>query len=88
MPRVEIIMFRDPDSATDVRVFVDGVDCTESATIEDVDPGAGYERGEYEAVTDELELMPHGDDGTLSPAARAVLVQWRRDAAESSPYIT
>ncbi|MBO0838921.1 MAG: hypothetical protein J2P28_25875 [Actinobacteria bacterium] len=75
--KVEVIHYRDSDSACDVAVFVDGepVDHREVS----FDPGAGFTREDWNEIRQEFE--------GLSPAARAVAEHWF-DMASESKYIT
>ncbi len=41
MPRIELVTSRDPDSSSDFRIFVDGVEI-DGYEIYSTDPGAGY----------------------------------------------
>jgi hypothetical protein len=75
--KVEILHQRDPDAGCVHTVFVDGV-AIEDYTVEDVDPGAGYERADWDA---RFEM-----DESYSPAFREATVA-ALTAAGDSPYI-
>lgn len=51
MSRIEILHVRDPDSACEVRVWVDGVETTDFEH-EDIDPGRGYVREDWQESRD------------------------------------
>lgn len=82
---VEIVHYRDPDSACDVAVFVDGIEVNERARLfaDDsvryisIDPGAGYARSDWKAARAE------DTEGPLSDDARAKVVACYDDADES-----
>lgn len=76
--QIEILDVRDPDSSSDIRVWVDGEEVTKAARVEHVDPGAGYE---LSAWREETDLMR----GNPSPFITALVEA--RDDAESSEYI-
>lgn len=46
-PRVQVLHQRDPDYECGIRVFLDGVELTHPQ-VEDMDPGRGYEKEDYE----------------------------------------
>lgn len=76
---VEVLHYRDPDGGCDVRVFIDGEEV--ATRIEDVDPGRGHVRWEWDAHTAELRI-----DDDLSPGfVDAVLAA--RDFARESEYV-
>lgn len=77
---IEILHVRDPDSGCEHRVFLNGKD--HEAFIEDVDPGAGYEREGWDEYT---ELVR---EQSYSPEFRNAVVAERDSAAEHSQYIT
>lgn len=56
-PRIDVVMVRDPDYASSLRVFLDGKEvefCEWS-----FDPGAGYEKEDYEEMRDsDVKLAP------------------------------
>lgn len=43
MPRIEIVHYRDSDSACDMRIFIDGVESYDTVTTYEFDPGAGHQ---------------------------------------------
>lgn len=48
--RIDIIHFRDPDSECDHQVYLNGVRLgRDQVGVEDIDPGRGYEREDYES---------------------------------------
>lgn len=75
--RYELIHGRDPDSACDIRLLVDGVQVDdEEISIVSFDPGAGYDWTDFKesgqaAITD------------LSPAAAIVATAFLDSALES-----
>ncbi|WP_019819461.1 hypothetical protein [Saccharomonospora saliphila] len=77
-PRVEVVTNRDPDSATEVHVFVDGVPIL--AELTDVDPGRGWVLSDWRALAAE-----HAADA--SPAAAELITQLFRQG-ESSEFVT
>lgn len=73
---LEVLHQRDPDSSCTITVFLDGDSA--SYTEEDIDPGAGYDRSEWEG---RRELPDY-----YSPAFRAATLE-ALEAASDSPYI-
>ena len=80
MSKIEVLVVRDPDGPTDVRVFVDGVESTDY-TEEVVDAGAGDVRSEWDAHTSWVA----GRD-ELTPTFRTA-VQIARENPPGSRYI-
>jgi hypothetical protein len=78
--KVEILHLRDPDSACDVVVYIDGV-AIEATSFVDIDPGHGYERSEW--VEDREH---HASDASYSEAFR-MAVLGAHDIAATSKYI-
>jgi hypothetical protein len=64
---IDIVMVRDPDSATDIHVWLDGVDVTYSGDVRiiDVDAGAGWEYADW------LDARDHADHHLSSDEAKA-----------------
>jgi len=79
LPKIEVLVIRDPDSADDVTLFVDGEPV--SATYEHVDPGAGYEIEDWREHTASVQGNAEYSEGFKRAVVSA------RDAAESSSYI-
>lgn len=77
-PRVEVVADRDPDSATEVHVFVDGVPVL--AELTDVDPGRGW------VLSDWRELAAE-HAAAASPAAAELITQLFQEG-ESSEFVT
>lgn len=79
-PRTEVVVDRNPDGATDVRVWRDSEDVTDDpdTTIVVIDPGSGWDREEWE---------DHSDLDGLSeePKAHALGL---KDVYADSEYIT
>lgn len=46
-PTIQVLHSRDPDSACDVELYVDGEPFKGKAEVEDMDPGRGYEEEDY-----------------------------------------
>ena len=80
MAKIEILHHRDPDASCVLRVFVDGVEIQEY-TVEDIDPGAGYEADEWDERIADVKDTP-----TYSPAFAAATLETLGDASDS-PYI-
>lgn len=73
MARIEILVVRDPDGATTLTVFVDGVETTDYVE-QVVDAGAGHMRSEWDAETKAIRK-----DKTLTKAFRKAVVAERQD---------
>lgn len=56
--RTEVVVDRDPDHPTDVRIWIDEQDVTDEATthVAVIDPGAGWTRASWEEHTSHPEL--------------------------------
>jgi hypothetical protein len=78
-PRIEIIVWRDPDSSNEVAVFVDGV-AIDNAEVINIDPGAGCSRSDWEESA-------AGAVAAATPAAAVLIADWFGLAGDSS-YIT
>ena len=50
--RIDVVMYRDPDSETELRVFVNGEDVTDELHVIDFDPGRGHTRSDVEEERD------------------------------------
>ena len=50
--RIDVVMYRDPDSETELRVFVNGEDVTDELHVIDFDPGRGHMRSDVEEERD------------------------------------
>lgn len=72
--KVEILVIRDPDSYTDIMVWIDGVQTTVGVTEESVDPGAGHLLSEWRESTQAVR-----DRESYSPAFRDAVVAARVD---------
>ncbi len=77
-PRVEVVADRDPDSATEVHVFVDGMPIL--AEVTDVDPGRGWVLSDWRDLAAE-----HAADA--SPATAELITQLFRHG-EISELVT
>lgn len=77
-PRVEVIADRDPDSATEVHVVVDGVPVL--AELTDVDPGRGWVLSDWRELAAE-----HAAEA--SPAAAELITQLFQQR-EASEFVT
>lgn len=84
MPRIELLIVRDPDAETEVIVFVDGEQVTPDAE-EHVDPGAGHTRDEWDDYTNDVEEGMTFE--YLTPAFREAVVE-ARNAWADNEYIT
>lgn len=80
--KIEILTVRDPDSYTEVYLFVDGVEIPNGYVEESVDPGAGYTLASWDEHTTTVNL-----NNDLSPAFRDKVVETRR-AYRDSEFIT
>lgn len=80
-PRMEVVVVRDPDSADHVSIYLDGVLTTDYAE-EHVDPGAGYEREQWDESTEQIRT-----NTSYSPAFKAAVLESRGEQ-DDSPYIT
>lgn len=78
-PRIDIVMYRDPDSPTDLYVFVDGVQVDDHHVI-DFDPGAGHRRADVEAWRNNLHASPD------LPEAVTALCDEQFEYLLASPY--
>lgn len=78
-PRIEIVSYRDPDNATELRVFCDGVETTAFEWCE-ADPGAGH------TVADWRGAARSNVDGASPAAAEAIRTYWA--SGEGSQYVT
>ena len=76
---VEVLHQREPDEGCDVSVWVNGIETTHA--YDDIDPGRGYNLGDWDEYTDDLRARPG-----LSDAFRAAAVAARVEA-RSSKYI-
>lgn len=71
--KVQILHSRDPDSACDIVVYVDGVLATD-VEVEDIDPGRGYSAADWQERIDSTDTnTPFGQQ------AKA----WLEEAADS-----
>lgn len=77
-PKVELVTYRDPDSAIDVGVFVDGVE-THGYHHTSIDPGAGH------SLSGWLDTRRSFIEGA-SPAAGELIGKWM-DAGAGSSYV-
>jgi hypothetical protein len=70
MPKIAVIVVRDPDGPTRTVLFVDGVEVPESNVDQyDVDPGAGSTRTDWDASTTEMVgqiTRDHGADAGIA----------------------
>lgn len=82
-PKIQLLHGRDPDSACDIQVYVEGKLVT-SVEVEDVDPGRGYRRADWDArvkeAVAEAEAAP--DNEFLQHRAG-----WLQEASDSQ-FIT
>lgn len=46
--KIQILHVRDPDSECDIAIYLNGAEFTGKSEVEDMDPGRGYEREDYE----------------------------------------
>lgn len=74
-PRLEVVVWRDPDEGTDVAVFVDGQRVQE-AEVTVIDPGRGHTRTDWD-TTAAMEIQ------LASPAAAELLMDWYAKAGQS-----
>lgn len=85
-PRVEVLVERDPDGPSEVRVWVDGCEVTwrldGRVRVEHVDPGAGHTLSAWRAMVRDV-----AEDESLSPSFREAFCS-TATAAEASPHIT
>jgi hypothetical protein len=83
-PKIEIAVDRDPDGGTNIAVFIDGVEAkwVEDYTVDDVDPGAGYTRTDWDEATVAIK-----ENADFSEAFKAQLLEWRA-GYENSSFIT
>ena len=74
---IEILHGRDPDSGCDHTVFVDG-ERVDHVTVEDIDPGRGYTREDWDEHTEWVESST-----SYSPAFRDAVLAEREEAGDS-----
>jgi len=79
LPKLELLVIRDPDAPTDMTLFVDGEPVT--VAYEHVDPGAGYQIEDWREHTATVRDNPEYSEGFKKAVVSA------RNEAESSPYI-
>jgi hypothetical protein len=79
-PRIEILTVRDPDSSTDVRMWVDGVE-TSPYVEESVDPGAGHQLGDWLGAQVDVLLADSYSEAFKTAALEAY------EAFDGSSYI-
>jgi hypothetical protein len=79
--KIEILHMRDPDSACEHVVFVNG-ERRDDIVVEDIDPGRGFDRESWDGDTQEVPNLGY------SPAFRDAVMAERNMAAEYSKYIT
>lgn len=77
-PRLEVVVDRDPDSATEVHAFIDGLPVL--AELTDVDPGRGWALGDWREAAAEHAA-------TASPTAVTLITRLFRQG-ESSEFVT
>ena len=79
LPRIEVVSYRDPDNATELRVFCDGV---ETAAFEwcEADPGAGHTLSDWRDTA--RDYARHA-----SPAAARIIREYWH-SGETSEYVT
>lgn len=75
--KIQILHSRDPDSACDLLVYVDGVRATD-VELEDIDPGRGYSKSDWQERIDAY----NGDTTEFGQQAQSWLVE-----AADSQYI-
>jgi hypothetical protein len=72
VPRIDIIVVRDPDYETEVTVYIDGKETTVHQWT--FDPGAGYEKADYKEMRDsDLAAAPE----FLKPVLRRIYEEMR-----------
>lgn len=76
--KIEILVVRDPNGDTGIKVFIDGDDVTDKANIVDVDPGRGYMRSDWDANIEDVR-----NDASLSPMFRELAVREYQEYANS-----
>jgi hypothetical protein len=59
---VQVLHQRYPDDSCVIRVWVDGVEVTDQAEIEDLDPGRGYEQEDYQMYLEAAEAAAEADN--------------------------
>lgn len=79
MTKIEILVVRDPDAATNLTVFIDGVEFNGYTEV-DIDPGAGCELQDWLTAQVEIALSDHSD------AFKALALE-EYAAFDGSPYI-
>jgi hypothetical protein len=77
--RIEIVSYRDPDNATELRVFCDGVETTAFEWCE-ADPGAGHTLSDWRDTARDYAQQ-------ASPAAARVIREYWH-SGEPSEYVT
>jgi hypothetical protein len=80
--RIDAVMYRDPDSETELRIYVNGEDVTDELFVWDFDPGRGHQRADVEQERDALladEEIPQPVRDQLAHNYEAML---------ASPYVT
>lgn len=82
--KVDIIVFRDPDAANEVWVYVDGKPLGDRddphVSIVDIDPGRGWEAEDWDSMRDH-------DAETVHPDLADQVRQWYDEIRDDSPYI-
>jgi hypothetical protein len=78
--RVEILHTRDPDYSCEMTVWINGVR-VDNVTVEDVDPGRGYEQEDWDEYTTDLATIEH-----YTPEFRDAVVA-TRNAYRDNQYI-
>lgn len=82
---IDLIVVRDPDAATEVHMYIDGISCgpTSWAGVElnevHLDPGAGWTRADWNERRDEAVESVHPD---VADAVGALY-----DELGNSPYV-
>lgn len=80
MVRIEILHTRDPDASCEMTVWVDGVR-VDNVTVEDIDPGRGYEGDDWDESTADVATIEH-----YTPEFREAVVAVR-NAYSDNRYI-
>lgn len=63
--KITVLHHRDPDAECDVTVYVDGVRVpAEDVSVDDIDPGRGYEREDYEENLELAHDLAHAPGAT------------------------
>lgn len=76
-PKIEVLVVRHPDGGTALQLWLDG-EPSDAWSVEYVDPGAGYQRSEWDEHTQEVAGLEQ-----YSPAFRETAVQARNEWADS-----